>query len=250
MPQFGLRSVERTMPSAAPPELPGLPWLLPGAEVVQVTYEVELEAALDLLPEALSRPVPPYARLVVARYPNTPIGPFAEALLLLACRYRMEPKQYVAACVVTSEAARQAEAALWGIDARTGSVELHRERTAAGTEEITAIVAAAQPLASLLLPAAYAIEPAMIRYDPLVSVRRTEDDRIEVFQFSGAPVVHEARLAKGAVATCQTDAWADPWFRLRSLNMISATFAVADLERTAPVVQQAGGAGGSGGAGP
>ncbi|HLZ69232.1 MAG TPA: acetoacetate decarboxylase family protein [Dehalococcoidia bacterium] len=250
MPQFGLKPVERTAPVATPADLPELPWTLPGAEVVQITYEVDLEAALDLLPEALSRPVPPYARLVITRYPSSPIGPCAEALLLLACRYRMEPKQFVVACVVTSEAARRAAAALWGIDARTGSVELQRQRTATGTEEITASVAAGEPLASVTLRAAYAIEPAMIRYDPFVSVRRDEDDKIEVFQFTGAPVVREARLAKGAVVACQTDAWADPWFRLRSLNMISATFAVADLERTAPVVQPAAGGGGSAGAAP
>ncbi|HZQ38086.1 MAG TPA: acetoacetate decarboxylase family protein [Dehalococcoidia bacterium] len=233
MPQFGLRSVERTAPVAARPDLPDLPWTFPGAEVIQVTYEVDLEAALDLLPTPLSRPVPPYARLIVARYPDSPVGPFAEALLLLACRYRMEPKQYVVACVVTTEAAREAEAALWGIDARVGAVELQRERTAAGSEAIAATVAASGPLAGVLLPSAYAIEPAMIRYDPFVSVRRTEDDELEVVQFSGAPAVHEARLSKGASATCQTDAWADTWFRLRSLNMISATFAVADLQRTA-----------------
>lgn len=236
MPQFGLRAVERTAPAKSLPELPDLPWTLPAAEVVQVTFEVELEAALELLPTALSRPVPPYARLIVARYPESPVGPFAEALLLLACRYRMEPKQYVVACVVTSEAAREAEAALWGIEARTGAVELRRTRTATGSEEISAAIATSEPLASLHLPSAYAIEPAMIRYDPFVSVRRTDDDQVEVVQFSGAPAVHEARLSKGAGVTCQTDAWADPWFRLRSVNMISATFAVADIERTALAV--------------
>ncbi len=236
MPQFGLRSVERTAPVAARAALPDLPWTLPNAEVVQVTFEVDLDAALELLPTPLSRPVPPYARLLVARYPESPVGPFAEALLLLACRYRMEPKQYVAACVVTSEAAREAAAALWGIDARTGAVELRRQRTAAGAEEIGATVAAGEPLASLLLPSAYAIEPAMIRYDPFVSVRRGEGDQLEVVQFSGTPTVHAARLAKDASVACQTDAWSDPWFRLRSVNMISATFAVADLQRTAPEV--------------
>lgn len=245
MPQFGLKALERTVPAGPPANMPPLPWRFAGAEVMQVTYEVDLEATLALLPTALARPVPPYARLIVSRIPDSPFGPFSEALLLLACRYRMEPKQYPVACVVTSAAARDAFAALWGIDAQVGAVELRRERdAAAGTETITASVAAAGPLVSARLPAAYAIEPAMIRYDPFVSVRLNEGGEAEVFQFSGAPVVHEARLAKGAAVTCQTDAWADPWFRLRSLNAISATFAVADLERTAPAVQQTSGAGG------
>jgi hypothetical protein len=79
----------------------------------------------------------------------------------------------------------------------------------------------------------------MIRYDPFVSVRVPRGGEPEVFQFSGVPTIHEARLVKGATTTCQTDAWADPFFRFRSLNIISATFAVADIERTEPVVQGA-----------
>ena len=78
----------------------------------------------------------------------------------------------------------------------------------------------------------------MIRYDPLISVRR-RDGEAEVIQFSGTPTVHEARLAKGATVICQSDAWTDPWFQLRSLNMISASFAVVDAELTEPVVQSA-----------
>jgi acetoacetate decarboxylase len=241
MPQFGLKTKEQ-IGVAAPVNLeahPSLPWKLAGAQVVQVTYEVDLDSALELLPEQIARPVPPYARIIVASYPDTPLGPYSEALLLLGARFRMEPKNYVIAAVVTTEAARAAYEGLYGTPTSVGAVSLTSERNAAtGAEDITADIAAASPLASIHLPAAYAVEPAMIRYDPYIAVRVPGGDEAEVIQFSGAPTIHEARLAKGATVTCRTDAWSDPWFRLRSLNMISATFAVADLELTEPVVQQ------------
>lgn len=243
MPQFGLKTAEQ-IGSAAPVELsafPPLPWALTGAEVAQLTFEVDLESALELMPQPLARPAPPYARIIVARYQQSPVGPYSEALLLLSVRYRMEPKNYVVAAVVSSEAARAAYAGIWGLPCTIGTVALRRQRDAAtGTEDITATIATGAPLATLMLPRSYAVEPAMIRYDPLLSVRLAPGGEAEVIQFSGAATVREGRLAKGAAATCQTDAWADPWFRLRSLNTISATFAAADLELTAPVVQRQG----------
>lgn len=237
MPQFGLKEIEAIAAAAEPGRFPALPWALPGARVIQVTFEVDLDAALELLPRQLSRPVPPYARILVAQYPDSPLGPYREALLLLASRIAMLPKNYVVSAVVTNDAVREAYAALWSLSARTGDVSVEREQTPDG-ESIVATIEADAPLATLLLPDAYAVEPGMIRYDPLVSVRVGSDEP-EVFQFSGAPTVHEARLAKGAMLTCRTDAWSDPWFRLRSLNMISASSTVAGMELTAPVVQAA-----------
>jgi hypothetical protein len=242
VPQFGLRTKDQIPPPPAVDlsTLPPLPWALPGAEVVQVTFEVDLDAALALLPDQLSRTAPPIGRVLVARYPASPIGPFAEALLLLWARHRMNPLNYAVAAVATTDAARDALAGLWNVPAVTGELELRRAPDpATGTEDITVRVVAGGPLCELHLPGAYAVEPAMVRYDPLVSVRAAGGDEMEVIQFSGAATVHEARLAKGAAVICRTDAWADPWFRLRSLNVISATVALADLERTEPVVQQA-----------
>ncbi|MBI2755446.1 MAG: acetoacetate decarboxylase family protein, partial [Chloroflexi bacterium] len=133
MPQFGLKTKEQIGP-AAPVNLeafPPLPWKLSGARVAQVTFEVDLDATLELLPEQISRPVPPYARIIVASYSDTPLGPYAEALLLLGSRFRMEPKNYVIAAVVTSEAARAAYEGLYGTPTSLGTVSLVRERNPA-----------------------------------------------------------------------------------------------------------------------
>jgi hypothetical protein len=240
MPEFGLKTKEQ-IGEASTADLsafPPLPWRLPMAEVVQVTFEVDLGAALELLPDLLSRPVPPYSRIVVSHYPESPLGPYSEALLLLAARFTMLPKNYVVAAVVTSEAARAAYAGVWSLPVTTGAIELRRQRTAEGGEDITAEIETGSSAVSVYLPNAYAVEPGMIRYDPLLSVRVPGGDEAEIFQFSGAPTIHEARLAKGAGVSYRTDVWTDPWFRLRSYNMISATFAVADMELTEPAIQQ------------
>jgi hypothetical protein len=248
MPQSGLKTPEQigeatTLDLAA---FPALPWALPRAEVVQVTFEVDLEAALELLPEQLTRPVPPYARIVVSRYAASPIGPYSEALLLLAARFAMLPRNYVVAAVVSTDAARDAYRDIWNLSVSTGSIDLQRTQTAGGSENVRASVASTLPLATIELPDAYAVEPGMIRYDPLVSVRVLQSEA-EVIQFSGTPAVHEARLAKGARLNSHTDDWSDPWYRLRSLNMISASIAVADMELTAPVSQSLRSAGAMGG---
>src|SRR3712207_6354316 len=166
MPEFGLKTKEQIgeAPSVDLASFPALPWRLAGAEVVQVTFEVDLEATLGLLPEQLSRPVPPYARIVVARYPDSPVGPYSEALLLLAARFAMLPKNYVVAAVVTSEAARAAYAGIWSLPVSVGEVTLRRERAARGGEDITAEIAAGTPLATRQLPNANAAEPGNIRY--------------------------------------------------------------------------------------
>ena len=94
MPQTGLKTPEQIgeSPEVDLDAFPSLPWTLPRAEVVQVTFEVDLDAALALLPEHLTRPVPPYARVIVSRYSASPVGPYSEALLLLAARFAMLPK--------------------------------------------------------------------------------------------------------------------------------------------------------------
>jgi hypothetical protein len=238
MPQSGFKTPEQIgeAPEVDLDVFPTLPWALPRAEVVQVTFEVDLDAALELLPEQLTRPVPPYARMIISRYAESPVGPYSEALLLLAARFAMLPKNYVVAAVVSTDAARNAYRDIWSLPVTTGRIDLQRSRTAGGSENIHASVDSTLPLATIELPDAYAVEPEMIRYDPLLSVRVRQGEA-EVFQFSGAPVVHEARLAKGATVNCQADDWSNPWFRLRSLNTISASIAVVDLELTAPVPQ-------------
>jgi len=241
MPVYGQRTAETIgrRQEADLSQFPELPWTFPGAEVVRTTFEIDVDACEEMLAANLARISPPIGHIVVARYPESPLGPFSEATLFINCRFRLEPKVFPVAQVVTSEAARRAYRAIWDLPAEVGRVELTRERNAAaGTEDITATIAAETPLTTIHLPNAYAVEPAMIRYDPSINVQVNAEGELEVFQFSGVPHVHEARLAKGASVVCNTDAWSNPWFRLRSLNMVAATFAIADLQLVAPVVQQ------------
>src|SRR5262249_2690687 len=151
MPQFGLLTRDRleTPATADLSTFPPLPWTLPRAEVAQATFEVDLSTALDLLPELLSRPVPPLARIIAARYPDSPIGPYAEALLILSSRFAMLPRNDVVAAVVTSERAREAYGGIWSLHATVGQVELQRRPNPLGGEDIEVNISAAGPLAAL-----------------------------------------------------------------------------------------------------
>ena len=87
MPVFGKQDVEAA--AARAPLMTGLDtdaWELKGAETLQLSFEVAEEPAEWLIPPALHPSVPPYATLTVARYPDSPVGPFALAQVRLVVR--------------------------------------------------------------------------------------------------------------------------------------------------------------------
>jgi hypothetical protein len=232
VPEYG-RITALQPPSAEPPSLgpyPPPPWKLPGAEVVQVTIEVDAEAALDHLPAQLSRPVPPYAKLVVARYPESPLGPFAQAALLVACRHRVRWLQCVAACLIDQPPVAAAARALWAYPCQVGRIALER----AGNQVRASVAAGDRPILDLELPNIYAVDPAMIRYDVTVTLRPLADKPPEVLIVSAPPAPKEGWLAKGARVRYHDPADDNPWLRLRNLHTISSTYAVVDLEWPMP----------------
>lgn len=232
MPEYGRMTRQRLRFIAAPDvsRYPPPPWPLPGAEVVQVTIEVDAEAALDHLPEQLSRPVPAYAKLIVARYPESPLGPFAQAALMVACRHRARWLQYVAASIVDAPQVAAAAAALWAYPCQLGAVGLER----AGQHVRATVAEGGHALLDLDLPNIYAVDPAMIRYDVTVTLRAYSGHEPEVLIVSAPPAPRAGWLAKGARVTYHDLPPDNPWMRLHNLNTISSTYAVVDLEWPAP----------------
>jgi hypothetical protein len=85
MPLFGALEL-----GLAAPRLPTLrdldteTWTLPGAEILQLAFEVP-RATHALLPRAMHPAIPPYVTLHVTRYPESPAGPSA--------RWRARPRR-------------------------------------------------------------------------------------------------------------------------------------------------------------
>ena len=66
-------------------------WALPGAEILQLAFEVP-RATAALLPRAMHPAIPPYATIWVIRYPESPVGPFTLAQLRLMGRAGAHPR--------------------------------------------------------------------------------------------------------------------------------------------------------------
>src|SRR5438477_9389265 len=110
MPEYGRMPSNQIAAVLATSEVPPAPWALAGVTMQQVSFEVGVQEMLDLLPDLYSRPAPPYAKIAIIHYPDSPVGAYHEALLMLGCRFDLTPGQFVVASVVTSEAARDANA--------------------------------------------------------------------------------------------------------------------------------------------
>jgi hypothetical protein len=220
------------------------PWTLPNATILQVTYEVDQEETLDLLPEMAARPVPTYARFLALLAPESPAGPFSAAFLLPSCRANMAPKQFVAACVASTESARQAFASLWLMPVALGELRFQRvgPRFEADVSD-----ADGRPLVHAESANVYAVETSMIRYDPLVVLKAVAGEEPELLQVGLEIEPREAWLAKGTAFEPRTDDWSSVWYRLRNWNMVSTTLATGTVRVGELTALPAPGMGGGGG---
>jgi hypothetical protein len=125
MPLSGTRNVQTV--AARAPLLRGFDtdvWELPGAEILHLAFEVEEEPAVSLLPPALHPSIPPYVTLWVARYPQSPVGPFALAQVRLVGRAGVRPRGYLLSAYTDSEQAATELRARWGFTIALGAIAL------------------------------------------------------------------------------------------------------------------------------
>jgi len=237
VPEFGripaTLAIARDRPSTPAPA----PWEVAGVTAQMVTFEVDVDAALDLLPDLLSRPAPPYARILVHDMPDSPIGPYREALLLISCRFAMLPRHFVAASVVNSQVARDANLANWHYLSEVGSVDFAHEGDA-----FRATIRLPSGLeVRVESPNAQETGPAVIRYDPLTVVAADDEGKPGLFTISAEPArVTRAWLATGSTVQYAGGDAASPWLRLRLRNPITGTIAVQDMVFPEPKPVRAG----------
>jgi hypothetical protein len=102
------------------------PWHLPGARVLQVSYEVRHEPALAVTPPALHPSIPPYATFSVLHLPESPVGPFHLAMVRLIVRAGIRPRGLLLGAFSDSPAAAEALAKGWGYRISVANVTLSR----------------------------------------------------------------------------------------------------------------------------
>ena len=64
--------------------------------------------------------------LIILEYPDTSIGPYNEALLLLSCTYKNKPGMYVFSIYVDDDVALTAGREIWGIPKKMAEIKLSK----------------------------------------------------------------------------------------------------------------------------
>ncbi len=125
MPHFGTQDIKAA--AAERPRLANLQpagWRMPGASMLQLTFEIEEEPGDSLIAPALHPSIPPYAAFNILRAPESPVGAFALAELRVVARAGIRPRGYLVSSFASTEAAAAALAEQWGFCADVADVSL------------------------------------------------------------------------------------------------------------------------------
>ena len=125
MPLYGLREIDPLLEHAAEMESLDTEELeLPGAEVLQVMFEIDDAWMQRLLPRAFHPTIPPTATFVFWRCPESPAGPFNLAQVRVGCRAGVRPRGLPLAAWCDTQPASEMLRSRWGYNCRPGLVRL------------------------------------------------------------------------------------------------------------------------------
>jgi hypothetical protein len=198
------------------------PLVLPGAWVLQATFEMPAAVRECFLPPALHPTDPPLVSWLVYRCAESPLGPFVLAQLRVSCRSGVRPRGFLLDAVVDSPAASRELATRWGFRARIGAVHVAR-----GYETITTTVA---------LDGRTILEVALRDPDPLgahdvqytASMHLAHTPRgVRLIQVDPTYDVTRAERGLPALLACDPTAWGDA--RLVPGHPVSGSLALADV---------------------
>ncbi|HYT39323.1 MAG TPA: acetoacetate decarboxylase family protein [Acidimicrobiia bacterium] len=234
MPDYGLVTAEElgpTTPQLAP-LYPAMPWVMPGARIIKLAYEVGTDFIRQTLPAGLARSTPPYGTLVVYDVPESPFGPYRMAAQTLACRYRNFARVYVLQAVVDNPVALAAFREVWSYPAAPGTVDI-----ADGDGEVACVVAApgGAALATLRLTEIEGAEAERLVIDGELTARvpprfsTADDEPVRLVQVNRAFALRDPARARFSVKfTSAGDRYL--WGAVPVTNLIIAVDTKADLE--------------------
>jgi hypothetical protein len=101
-------------------------WKIEGVELLQILFEVDDVDRESLVPQALHPTIPPAAIFTVARYPDSPVGPFLLAQVKVSCRAAALPRSFSLRAYASTRAAADALGTNFGYSCMVGDVRLSR----------------------------------------------------------------------------------------------------------------------------
>jgi Acetoacetate decarboxylase (ADC) len=228
-PAFGKQDVQST--AARAPLMTGFgteAWELKNAEILHLAFEVVEGPAEWLIPPALHPSIPPYATLSVARFPTSPVGPFALAQVRLVIRAGIRPRAYLLRAYTNSEQAATELRARWGftVDLGTITIDPRHDRV------IGQVVRDGQTILDMELENPEQISGADVTYLDSLHLARVMENGKEtsvIVQVDPEYVFHSAQRGKPRLISLQTDAWGGD-SRLRCTNPMHATFCRCDTD--------------------
>lgn len=229
MPLFGKQDVQATVARA--PLMNGFgteAWELKNAEILHLAFEVIEGPAEWLIPPALHPSIPPYATLAVARFPTSPVGPFALAQVRLVVRAGIRPRGYLLGAYTDSEQAANELRARWGFTLGLGTITLQARHD----RVIGQVVREGQTILDMELENPEQIAGTEVTYLDNLHLARVMENGKEtpvIVQVDPEYVFHNAQRGKPRLISLQADAWGGE-NRLRCTNPMHATFSRCDTD--------------------
>ena len=173
-------------------------WQLPGADLVQISYEVDEAPALAITPPALHPSIPPYATFSAGHFPTSPHGAFNLAMVRLIVRAGIRPRALLLGAYTDNAAVADALAAGWGYRIQTAEVTFQRRYgsvrgtvTLDGSTALDLSLEDPEPVApgdlelfdNLHLTKMEGSEPVIIQVDPTYEYHSADRGRAELTTF-------------------------------------------------------------------
>jgi hypothetical protein len=227
MPSYGL--LETSKVATRLPRLANLDthaWSLPGAEILQVSFEVG-RSTESLLPKAMHPAIPGYVIFSVARYPESPVGAFDLAMLRLAGRAAAHPRGLALGAVASTAEAAKGLRQGWGIPAEAGEVTLTRRHDrVTGRAKVKG-----ETVLEVALVNPEPISGGDLQYINWVTLARAPLDGKEqllLIQVDPRYTIHKCERGKPEITRLDAAAWNAPG--LTPMNPILATVSSSDTD--------------------
>jgi hypothetical protein len=204
------------------------PWELPGAETLQLSFEVGHETADLVLPRAMHPAVPRYVTCVVSRFPQTPVGPFCLAQLRLMGRAGVYPRGYVLQAYTNLEAASTALRQRWGFPVQTAdevTLRTHYDRVFA------TVVKDGRTLLDVAMSHSEVVSGADIQYMSSVHLARVtgiDNPGPRLVQVDPKYTFHKAERGRPVLNYLDEAAWNCRGFTV--VNAIVGSFTTTDTD--------------------